>query len=106
MANIEFREDLVIHVFDKATNKKVLYLVPLEVWKSEQFRIKDEESELGAVIDPLLNAGCVLATVPTTNVQSGGASCYLLSLSSLNVDPFGRNEELLEGMENVNAPVE
>lgn len=93
MSNIEFREDLVIATFDKEKNEKVLYLVPLEVWKDPKNKLDNDTSKLAAIMDPLLNAGCVVATVPTTNIQDGGASCYLLSLAGLNVDPFGKNEE-------------
>ena len=87
-----FRRDLVIATFDKASNTKRLYQVPVDVWKSDE-HLLDENSELAAIMEPLLNAGTVLATVPVTNIQDGGASCYLLSLAGLDVDPFDLNED-------------
>ena len=102
MPDSEFRDDLLIVTFDKQTNKKTLFLIPSSTWKAEQFKL-DEDSNLGAFIEPMLNAGCALATVPTTNIQEGGASCYLVSLPSLNVDPFGRNEEAVHTLAATHA---
>jgi hypothetical protein len=100
MTDTEFRNDLLITTFDEASNRKVMYLVPESEWKKFQI---DEDSDLGAVIEPLLNAGCVLAAVPTTNIQSGGASCMLLNLASINVDPFQRNQDAVDSLRATHA---
>lgn len=79
-----FKRDLIIATFDPTSNKKVLYQIPEDTWKSAA-KVSDT---MAAELESALNKGAVLAAVP--EMEEIGAACYLVNLASINVDPWSK----------------